>query len=141
MVHISHRGNLKSNEWDSNPIRVNQVLDLGYDVEVDVWVAGGKYLLGHDQGKYEVTKDFLANNKLWCHAKNLPALNSMLDDDIHCFWHQEDSFTLTSKNFVWTYPGQPTTSRSVIVCRSIKEASYYKDMGVYGICSDYAGLY
>jgi hypothetical protein len=31
------------------------------------------------------------------------------------FWHQNDDFTLTSKNYIWTYPGQPYTASSVIV--------------------------
>jgi hypothetical protein len=27
-----------------------------------------------------------------------------MKDGIHCFWHQDDTYTLTSKGFVWCYP-------------------------------------
>ena len=26
-------------------------------------------------------------------------------EEINCFWHQEDSYTITSKKYIWAYPG------------------------------------
>jgi len=130
---ISHRGNI----YGPNPSLENTreaielALSMGLDVEVDIWFKDEKFYLGHDFPKTFISKEFLQNEKLWCHAKNLDALNSMLKEDIHCFWHQEDNFTLTSKNFIWTYPGNPVTLNSVIVTNTIIKEK------CYGVCTDY----
>jgi glycerophosphoryl diester phosphodiesterase len=130
---ISHRGNI----YGSDPKKENTTdaiilaLSLGFDVEVDIWLKDEKYCLGHDAPGIYVTKDFLLNEKLWCHAKNIDALSSMLKDNIHCFWHQKDHFTLTSKNFIWTYPGMPVTGSSILVTNTITKYP------CYGICTDY----
>jgi len=137
---ISHRGNIFLQQNSENSlISINKALDEAYDVEVDVWNIDGSYLLGHDHPDVLVDKSFLLNERLWCHAKNLESLNSMLDDGIHCFWHQEDDFTLTSKGFIWTYPKKNVTEKSVIVCQTLEEYLEYKDKNIYGICSDFVG--
>ena len=33
--------------------------------------------------------------------------------DIHCFRHQEDDVTLTSRGYMWTYPGKPLTEKQI----------------------------
>ena len=55
------------------------------------------------------------------------------------FWHQEDDFTLTSKQFIWSYPGKPYTSRSIIVMPEQSNLSWesLKVTNCHGICSDY----
>jgi hypothetical protein len=60
-------------------------------------------------------------------------------NDLNYFWHQTDNFTLTSKQYIWTYPGQQYTDKSVIV---ILESSIYNiqsinQLNCYGVCSDY----
>ena len=72
---------------------------------------------------------------MWCHAKNLEALKIMLSySDIHCFWHQEDDVTLTSRGYIWTYPGKPLTENSIAVKPEKNNENVKK---VLGICSDY----
>ena len=51
------------------------------------------------------------------------------------FWHQEDDFTLTSKGFVWTFPGKEVGVKSVLVDLNGDNV----DQECYGICSDYVG--
>lgn len=137
---ISHRGNTHYRQSPENSlISIDQALNSGYDVEVDVWNIYGSYFLGHDSPDLLVNKTFLLNEKLWCHAKNLAALESMLDDGIHCFWHQEDDFTLTSRGFIWTYPNKDITSKSVIVCQTLNEYNQYINKNIYGVCSDFVG--
>jgi phenylalanyl-tRNA synthetase alpha subunit len=97
-----------------------------------VWDIFGSYFLGHDEPKYLVKKDFLKIDGLWCHAKNIQGLYSMLEDNIHCFWHQEDDVTLTSKGYMWTYPGKELTMNSIAV---LPEEEI--EVEVAGICSDY----
>ena len=144
MILISHRGNLegKNPEKENSPIYVLQALSKGFDVEVDVWYLEGKWFLGHDEPQYETDLDFLkaSSHSLWCHAKNIPALKMMLKEDIHCFWHQDDDVTLTSRGYIWTYPGKNLTEKSICVFPEQFEEIYNKSMGIdncYGICSDY----
>ena len=44
---------------------------------------------------------------MWCHAKNFEALEYLTRCAAHCFYHQEDDYTITSRGFIWAYPGQP----------------------------------
>ena len=140
MILISHRGNLngKDIENENNPLYIDRALGKGYDVEIDVWYENGKWYLGHDKPQYEIEFDYLRNKKLWCHAKNIEALNLMLDDDIHCFWHQEDDVTLTSCGFIWTYPGKKLTEKSICV---LPEKNNEIPKKAFGICSDYVVYY
>jgi hypothetical protein len=136
---ISHRGNLigpdPTNE--NNPDYILNAIQQGYDVEIDVWYTNQKLYLGHDYGKYEIELEFLLNEKLWCHAKNLESLNFMLEyPQINCFWHQTDDFTITSKGFIWTYPNKETTKKSVIVCLDDNISNNLDKNNLYGICGD-----
>ena len=109
MVLISHRGNLngKIPELENTLEYINKALKAGYDVEVDVWLNSyDQFCLGHEApqpgylspyGDSLVEVEFLKRNGLWCHAKNISALNAMVKEDIHCFWHQKDDVTLTSR--------------------------------------------
>ena len=133
---ISHRGNLNgpNSITENSVLAINAALDKDFDVEIDVWFKNGKWYLGHDKPTYSVDESFLENKKLWCHAKNLDALNLMLKNNkIHCFWHQNDDFTLTSKNYIWTYPDKDTRDNSIIVL--IKKQKIPKK--TFGICTDF----
>ena len=134
MILISHRGNLNGvNVKKENSVDyIDEALDQGFDVEVDVWNISGSYFLGHDEPQHLVKKDFLRNEHLWCHAKNIQGLYSMMEDNIHCFWHQEDDVTLTSEGYLWTYPGKDLTKNSIAVLSDNKP-----DVEVAGICSDF----
>lgn len=135
---ISHRGNIngedKNNE--NNPTHIKKVLKMGYDIEIDVWKIKNKFYLGHDAPQYFVDIDFLKNDKLWCHAKNVEALEEMLKNKINCFWHQEDDYTITSGGLIWTYPGKILTEKSIIVLKEDNEYSLQDLKNVYGICTD-----
>ena len=135
MILISHRGNLNGKtDRENQPEYINEALDQGFDVEVDVWCFGdGGYWLGHDEPQYLVKKDFLKRDGLWCHAKNIEGLYSMLKDEIHCFFHQEDDVTLTSEGYLWTYPGKQLTDKSI--CVMPKKVD--KSIDCYGVCTDF----
>ncbi len=139
---ISHRGNLSGHCSinENSPDYIQEALDIGFDVEIDVWFYEDQLFLGHDGPDYKTNLQFLQNNKLWCHAKNLQALRVMIENDIHCFWHQEDDYTLTSKSYIWTYPNRPICSRSIIVCKTLEDTVNYYKANVHGICSDYVGV-
>ena len=141
MILISHRGNITGpNPERENSIEyITEALDKGYSVEIDIWLVDGNIYLGHDEPEYETTLDFLKNERLWCHCKNIDALWFLLKNDIHCFFHQEDDVTLTSKGYMWVYPGKKLVRDSVCV---MPELGYVGNLKTcYGICSDYIGDY
>lgn len=141
MIFISHRGNLSgSNKNEENkPTYINLALDKHFDVEVDVWVVDDTLFLGHDYPQYKISLQFLQNNKLWCHAKNLKALEVLLDNNIHVFFHDKDDYILTSKNFIWGYPGKNITKNVINVLPELTNTNI--DFQCKGICSDYISLY
>ena len=141
MKYISHRGNTIGPKplVENDPAYVRNTLQMGFDVEVDVWSVNKNYFLGHDSPKYIVKEVFLENDKFWCHAKNFEAFERMLKNTkIHCFWHQDDDFTLTSRGAIWTYPGKNIGPKSVM---AIPETEYkikdIKNLNCFGVCSDH----
>ena len=135
MILISHRGNINGikSDLENKSEYINEALNQGFDVEIDVWWIDNQFYLGHDEPRYLVKEDFLRKSGLWCHAKNIDALNQMIDSEMtHCFWHQEDDVTLTSEGYLWTYPGKQLTSNSIAV---LPEGNVPDDIA--GICSDY----
>tara|TARA_R100000388_G_C7219806_1_gene148269 strand:+ start:477 stop:923 length:447 start_codon:yes stop_codon:yes gene_type:complete len=114
---ISHRAYVAGEDphLENHPDAIQALLDTGLDVEIDVWLIDGVYYLGHDGPKYEIRENFLKQGALWCHAKNISALEQMLASDIHCFWHQEDDYTLTSRGYIWVYPGKETSGKNSVL--------------------------
>ena len=141
MYFISHRGNLTGPEKKSenNPSYIEYALDKGFHVEIDVWFKEKKFYLGHDDPIYEVNIDFLNKKNIWAHAKNIDALNELVKLNIHCFWHQSDDVVLTSKGYLWTFPGKFLTSNSIEVMpeANTKIIKNIKVSNCAGICSDY----
>jgi hypothetical protein len=141
---ISHRGNLNG----KNPDKENSLdyiliaLHSGYDVEIDIWWIENDYYLGHDEPKFKIDLIYLYPlfDKIWFHCKNLDALYNLSKyyPNSNYFWHQNDDFTLTSKNFIWTYPNKDLTPNSICV---LPEQSNYIDIKCYGICSDFIEKY
>ena len=145
MILISHRGNLNGKTDDENkPKYIEEALSQGFDVEVDVWYDNNQFWLGHDKPQYKVSEGFLEHPNLWCHAKNIQALYVMNTNyHIHCFWHQEDDVTLTSRGFFWTYPGKQLTEKSICVLPEFedKKSKVILPKNVAGICSDFVVNY
>jgi hypothetical protein len=118
MILISHRGNLdgRLKNVENSPDYITFALNQGYDVEIDIWYVDFKFYLGHDEPLYKIEEKFLENKNLWCHAKNEEALFKMLQNQkIHCFWHQSDDYTLTSKGIPWVYPGKKVSEKGIWV--------------------------
>ena len=143
MILISHRGNIngKIPSKENEPFYIKDAIHLGYDVEVDVWYSNNTFWLGHDNPEYQIGLYFLLENadKLWCHAKNIEAIVEMKKEKtINCFWHQKDDITLTSKGYIWAYPGKQPIKNSIAVMPEI----YNDDLDkCIGICSDYISNY
>jgi hypothetical protein len=91
--------------------------------------------LGHDNPETKINVNFLENPKLWCHAKNIEALYELSKINTRYFWHQNDDYTLTSDNIIWTFPNKIITDRSI--CLLYDNIDYKNIPKCYGICSDY----
>lgn len=143
MILISHRGNINGrNKAAENTIAsVRETLDRGFDCEIDVWLEDRVWYLGHDEPQQAVSILFLRRHGLWCHAKNLAALDGLLKEGIiETFWHEKDERTLTSSGFIWTYPGKSLCSNSICVQFGPPIAGDNLPQ-VAGVCSDYIERY
>lgn len=138
---IAHRGNTQGPRPDqeNRPAYIQKAhAELGCDVEVDVWLVDGGLWLGHDKPQYAVDEAFLRQPFLWRHAKNMAALQFLTARGLHCFWHQEDAYTITSRRFVWCYPGSTLGTGSVAVMPERADYTQTDMEAASFVCSDYA---
>ena len=145
---IAHRGNIDGPkpELENKPSYIADAIAKGFDCEIDVWWHNNKFVLGHDEPQYdfpfELLEDF--HNKLWIHAKNWEAFIRLRNIDrvgthLNYFWHQEDDYVLTSKGFIWTFPGKFLSYNSI--CVMPEKVEQEQVLSCYGICTDYPNKY
>ena len=138
MILIAHRGNMNGpNEYENGQKYCEEAIAQGFNIELDVWYTD-TWWTGHDRPQYRVDPDFLLKKEVWCHAKNIEALKKLLELGAHCFFHQNDNVTLTSQQYIWTYPTQPLTEKSICVLPELQTTDVD---GCAGICSDYIVRY
>jgi hypothetical protein len=144
MIYISHRGNLNGPkpELENNPQYIEAAIASGFDVEVDLWANDSGLFLGHDGPQYSVPKEWLIDrtNQIWIHCKNKEALSFAMQHDLHCFFHDTDDYTITSRGYVWAYPGKKSTSTKCI--KVLPELSWWEINSGWktqfaGVCSDF----
>jgi hypothetical protein len=132
---IAHRGNINGiNPQRENTIDyIEEAIQLGYDVEIDLNLHKGGFYLGHDKPEQEVSFMWLLKFKdfLWCHAKDIPVFRMLLDLKMHSFMHDQDDATLTSKGYIWVYPGKRLVPDCIVVLPDGKVPDY-----ISGVCSD-----
>jgi len=140
MIYIAHRGNLNGPDPinENKPEYLLETIKQNFFVETDLWVIDNKLYLGHDEPQYEININFLLNikDKLFCHCKNIEALYYITKNypDIECFFHDKDDCVLTSKNNIWTSPGQELTPLSICV---MPERVDQIPCNCLGVCTDY----
>ena len=143
MIYIAHRAlfNGPDATLENHPEQVLRALNEGFDAEVDAWCVDSEWYLGHDAPTYPISLNFLNTRRLWVHCKNIAAIVELSEMAYRCnyFWHQEDDCTLTSTNYIWTYPGKPLTNKSVMVMPEYVDTTLTNTVNVdcYAICSDY----
>ena len=144
MILISHRGNINGPipEAENKPEYIDDTIRLGYEAEIDIWKINHQFFLGHDKPQYEIDITWIddRSNKLWIHCKNVEVLGffNKFNFDINYFWHQEDIATLTSKKYIWAYPGKQPIKNSIAVMPEIHNDDVSQCIGV---CSDYIQNY
>lgn len=149
MILIAHRGNTEgpNPKQENKPIYVLEALNKKYAAEVDAWWDNG-WWLGHDNPQYKVKDDFIFfTPNLWVHCKNAEALmqcSFRKINDLTCpmyFWHENDTYALTSNNLLWTFPGRKLEHMSI--CVLPERADYTKKQlrTAIAICTDFPGRY
>lgn len=133
---ISHRGNLigPNPTTENSPSQINKALSLGFEVEVDLWKDKDILHLGHDGPAYEVSLNFIEQQRIWIHAKNLEAVEFLSKSNLHWFWHDQDKMTLTSNGYIWSYPGVYVAGGIVVECGE----PFDIEQNISGVCTDFA---
>lgn len=141
---IAHRGLVDGPNMtlENNPGHILNTLNSGFDCEIDLWKVQESLYLGHDSPVYKIDVDFLYNQGLWIHAKNIEAFQFLTSQfSLNYFWHQEDNYTLTSNGCIWAYPGQPVTEQCVAVLPERLDPSLDNlPRHVYAICTDFCHI-
>lgn len=134
---ISHRGNIngKIEKLENSPSYIDAAIELGYDVEVDIWKDSDGFYLGHDEPTYPVDLLWLSNRglRLWVHCKNHQALAYLNQTDLHYFWHNDDDATITSNGIIWSHPRIKPIRNSIAV---LPDTEKWKVNECMGVCSD-----
>ncbi len=147
MIHIAHRGNVDgpSPGRENSPSHIKEALELGFHVEVDLWGKDGGFWLGHDKPEYFVSHYYFLSHqdKFFIHCKNIEAIDILnkFVPDAHYFFHNTDDYTITSKGFIWVYPGKtpPKSNAIVVLPESFVDGIcfYLSKHNPLGVCSDY----
>ena len=141
---ISHRGNINGRfeSHENEPTYIDLAISKGYDVEVDVWYKDNILWLGHDKPDYVIDFRWFRDrlSKLWIHCKNVEAINYFKECgyDVNFFWHENDTITLTSLNYIWAFPGKQPIKNSIAVMPEINDDDVSK---CFGVCSDFVERY
>ncbi len=144
---ISHRGNTSGPNplMENNPEYIDEAIDSGFDVEIDLryHILTQSLWLGHDEPQYKIDWWWLAkrNKQLWIHCKNIDTLDYMSTNTsgFNYFWHENDTYTLTSQKIIWSNVNTPSTLNSVVLMPEWSDSNFsrLKVKNCYGICSDY----
>lgn len=140
---ILHRGNMNGpGTCENKPSGIDIALQMGYDVEVDLWFKDNEYWLGHDMPEHRIESDFLQKPGLWIHCKNAETLEHMssIYPKLHFFYHTTEDYILTSRGIIWSYVGKPPLRNSVIVMPERVPGVYnYRIINDFNclVCSDY----
>lgn len=146
MLYISHRGNIHGpNPYDENkPDYILNTIKKGYQCEIDIWNINDKLYLGHDKPDTPINKEFLINNRdvLWIHCKNLEAISYIkkLPYQFNYFFHDKDTYTLTSTGYIWGNINSELNSDVICVMPELYNFKI-NISNCKGICSDFIESY
>lgn len=137
MILIAHRGNVDgASPFENTKRHIVRALRSGFDAEVDVWYQDGWYL-GHDRPEHLTDLTFLQTRGLWLHCKNYAALQLALERGLHCFYHASEDYALTSRGYIWAFPGMAGGRKTICVMPEAGQSV----KGFSGVCSDHVARY
>jgi hypothetical protein len=144
MILIAHRGNINGpDKTRENTIEyIDEAINAGYNVEIDVWILDDGIWLGHDGPENKINKEFLFRNinKLWCHAKNLNALAFLTQNNFNAFSHDNDPYVLTSNGYIWAHFKSEFTKDTIAVMPEWSKYTLSQLPVCKGVCSDFVSV-
>lgn len=146
---ISHRGctDGPNQQLENDPKTIDKCLELGFEVEIDLRFNSNYFFLGHDFEQYKISLNWLfdRSDKIWIHCKDEASFQYLNNtaNDFNYFWHQSDTFTLTSKGFVWAFPNSKIYKEAINVLPelNIEDDQSLIMINPLGICTDYPFRY
>jgi hypothetical protein len=80
------------------------------------------------------------------HAKNVEAINWLMrhkyaGGELRFFWHQNDTFTLTSNGRLWCYPSKAVFQNGINLMPELNGLTKEDLYNVEGVCTDYPSMY
>ena len=121
---ISHRSNLEGCDpsRENRPECIKEVINLGFDCEIDVKCRNETLFLGHGVPLIKIDIDFLLENaaKLFIHCKDYNSLNYLQDSgELNLFFHDKDDHVFTSCGHLITHQDQlKTTDLGIMVMKN-----------------------
>jgi hypothetical protein len=144
MKFYAHRGNLDGRiaERENQPEYIDEAIQQGFGVEVDLWKVGDRIYLGHDEGQYDIDEKWLLSRSffLLIHAKNREAFDYCLKRSFHTFWHTDEDYVMTSWGLTVGYPGKLSVGDRFLLAvpeRHWENVEDCKPFITYGVLSDY----
>ena len=139
---ISHRGNLNgiNNDLENTKQYINNTLNKGYYVLVDVFLLGSKHLaLGIDNPVEPVELEFLKQLKIIVRTKDIKCFQFLLENQVHCFYQDFNSTTLTNGGLIWTSNSNILTKKCIYAMPewNLEDISICNTMPCSGICSNF----
>lgn len=141
---ILHRGlsngPVNNSSLENNEIVLKDKISKGWEVEIDIWKIDEKIYLGHDKPTTLLNDiSLLESSNVWVHCKNIEAAIACQNLEANFFIHDNDIAVLTSKQWIWCYPGTKAERKSVCV---LPERTTIKDfLDVGAVCSDYMPIF
>jgi len=147
MIFISHRGNIRGRnpERENHPYYIEEAIQQGYDVEIDVWYKDNILWFGHDEPVLGDAKNFIRAyyDKLLIHCKNPEAASFLYafnqkeflsqSLNLHYFTHETDTIAFTSQGWMLAYPGKQPIKDTIAMMPEVYNDDVSKCIG---ICSD-----
>lgn len=139
---ICHRGSLDKNLYEENKLEsIEQCINSGFAVEVDVHVKDGAIYLGHDAAEKKIKLSSIDKKNIFIHIKNDGLLNCESADT---FYLNDDRVAYTGKGRRWLNVGVKVQARSDILCSDELIGNEFSEgriiealnMGAY-ICTKY----
>lgn len=145
MLLISHRGNIsgRNPERENTAKYIEEALNLGYWVEVDLWQdACSELFFGHDCYSGEkADKNLLLNPKILAHCKDRFSLDFCWQNNLNFFFHEKDFLTVSSKGWVIAHSETKPTKNTIHMLPEIKGYSKESLKDCAGVCSDTISFY
>lgn len=147
---ISHRGNIYGPilERENAPDYIQEAIDKGYDVEIDVRLNTTGMFLGHDGPEHQIKLQWLLDraDSLWVHAKDFNSLDLLLTQGMRVFYHKLEKHTIIGNTqVIWSHDIAEANLRSIIPLIGARDVAVAmsgrfmssEPLPYYGVCSDF----